>query len=201
MHPSRVPGPFGPKRVADRTPITTECCVFRRGLNIRPREPHKAEECTRTFSEGPVKNRTKNRHAKNHVFYYTKRPSSQIRSKTCGHIFKKRHTSRAKGALYKSDESRPEPARTGHSRLNEPGRAGNGKHVNMESLVSSGTERHKTTQMPPRAAPRRPQRPHPEAPRGPRGSQEPQERPLEPPRPAPRPARHTRNLRIFTMFW
>ena len=39
MHPSRVPGPFWPQRVADRTPITTECCVFRRGLKSGPREP------------------------------------------------------------------------------------------------------------------------------------------------------------------
>ena len=60
-------------------------------------------------------------------------------------FFKKRSASAAPGAFYK------------------PGRAGNGKHVNMESLVSSGTERPKTTQRPPRA-PRDPQRP-PEAPR------------------------------------
>ena len=39
VHPSRVPGPFWPKRVADRTPITTEGCVFRRGLKSGPREP------------------------------------------------------------------------------------------------------------------------------------------------------------------
>ena len=39
MHPSRVPGPFWPKRVADRTPITTDSCVFRRGLKSGPREP------------------------------------------------------------------------------------------------------------------------------------------------------------------
>ena len=62
-------------------------------------------------------------------------------------FFKKRCASAAQGAFYK------------------PGRAGNGKHVNMESLVSSGTERQKTTQKPQRA-PRDSQRP-PEAPRGP----------------------------------
>ena len=39
VHPSATPGPFWPKRVADRTPITTDSCVFRRGLKSGPREP------------------------------------------------------------------------------------------------------------------------------------------------------------------
>ena len=39
VHHSRVPGPFWPKRVADRTPITTDSCVFRSGLKSGPREP------------------------------------------------------------------------------------------------------------------------------------------------------------------
>ena len=39
VHPSAVPGPFWPKRVADRRPITTDSCVFRSGLKSGPREP------------------------------------------------------------------------------------------------------------------------------------------------------------------
>ena len=58
MHPSRVPDPFWPNRVADRTPITTEGCVFRRGLKSGPREPQRAEDRTRTFFEGSSRNRT-----------------------------------------------------------------------------------------------------------------------------------------------
>ena len=49
MHPSRVPGPFWPKRVADRTPITTVGCVFRRGLKSGPREPKERKSAPRRF--------------------------------------------------------------------------------------------------------------------------------------------------------
>ena len=59
MHPSRASGPFWPKRAPDRTPITTDSCVFRRGLKNGPREPHKAEECTHTFLKGSLKIRKK----------------------------------------------------------------------------------------------------------------------------------------------
>ena len=58
VHHSRVPGPCWPKRAPDRTPITTECCVLRRGLKSGPREPQRADECTRTFFEGSSRNRT-----------------------------------------------------------------------------------------------------------------------------------------------
>ena len=37
--PSRVQGPFWPTRAPDRTPITTDCCVLRRGIKSSPREP------------------------------------------------------------------------------------------------------------------------------------------------------------------
>ena len=59
VHHSRVPGPFWPKRAPDRTPITTDSCVFGRGLKNGPREPHKAEECTHTFLIGSLKIRKK----------------------------------------------------------------------------------------------------------------------------------------------
>ena len=49
MHHSRVPGPFWPKRVADRTPITTVGCVFRRGLKSGPREPKERKSGTARF--------------------------------------------------------------------------------------------------------------------------------------------------------
>ena len=58
MHPSRAPGPFWPKRAPDRTPITTDCCVLRRGLKSGPREPQRAEDRTRSFFEGSSRNRT-----------------------------------------------------------------------------------------------------------------------------------------------
>ena len=58
VHPSRVPGPFWPKRVPGRTPITMHSCVFRRGLKSGPREPQRAKERTRTFFEGSYRNRT-----------------------------------------------------------------------------------------------------------------------------------------------
>ena len=46
---SRVPGPFWPKRVADRTPITTEGCVLRRGLKSGPREPKERKSAPGRF--------------------------------------------------------------------------------------------------------------------------------------------------------
>ena len=49
MYPSRVPGPFWPKRVADRTPITTNGCVFRRGLKSGPREPKERKSAPGRF--------------------------------------------------------------------------------------------------------------------------------------------------------
>ena len=49
VHPSRVPGPFWPKRVADRTPITKECCVFCRGLESGPREPKERKSAPGRF--------------------------------------------------------------------------------------------------------------------------------------------------------
>ncbi len=52
-------------------------CVFRLGPKSGPREPRRAEERTRTFSEGPFKNRTKIKHAENQMFYDTKRLSDQ----------------------------------------------------------------------------------------------------------------------------
>ena len=49
MHQSRVPGPFWPKRVADRTPITTVGCVFRRGFKSGPREPKERKSAPARF--------------------------------------------------------------------------------------------------------------------------------------------------------
>ena len=49
VHHSRVPGPFWPKRVADRTPITTVGCVFRRGLKSGPREPKERKSAPARF--------------------------------------------------------------------------------------------------------------------------------------------------------
>ena len=49
VHPSRVPGPFWPKRVPDRTPITTDSCVFRSGLKSGPREPKERKSAPRRF--------------------------------------------------------------------------------------------------------------------------------------------------------
>ena len=51
VHHSRVPGPFWPKRVADRTPITTVGCVFRRGLKSGPREPKERKSAPAHFLE------------------------------------------------------------------------------------------------------------------------------------------------------
>ena len=39
VDPSRGPGPFWPTRAPDRTPITTDWCVLRRGIKSSPREP------------------------------------------------------------------------------------------------------------------------------------------------------------------
>ena len=49
VHHSRVPGPVWPKRVADRTPITTVGCVFRRGLKSGPREPKERKSAPARF--------------------------------------------------------------------------------------------------------------------------------------------------------
>ena len=49
VHHSRVPGPFGPKRVADRTPITAVGCVFRRGLKGGPQEPKERKSAPARF--------------------------------------------------------------------------------------------------------------------------------------------------------
>ena len=76
VHPSRVPGPFWPNRVADRTPITTEGCVFRRGLKNGPREPKERKSGPARFLKALNKLGIKmeeKKGAKTIVFYNAKR--------------------------------------------------------------------------------------------------------------------------------
>ena len=49
VHPYRSPGPFWPQIAPDRTPITTEGCVFRRGLKSGPREPKERKSAPERF--------------------------------------------------------------------------------------------------------------------------------------------------------
>ena len=77
MHHSRVPGPFWPTRVADRTPITTEGCVFRRGLKSGPREPKERKSAPARFLKALNKlglKMEKTKGAQTIVFYEAKRP-------------------------------------------------------------------------------------------------------------------------------
>ena len=77
VHHSRVPGPFWPKRVADRTPITTVGCVFRRGLKSGPREPKERKSAPARFLKALNKLGMKmeeNKGAQTTVFYEAKRP-------------------------------------------------------------------------------------------------------------------------------
>ena len=77
VHHSRVPGPVWPKRVADRTPITTVGCVFRRGLKSGPREPKERKSAPERFLKALNKLGIKmgnTKGAKTTVFYEAKRP-------------------------------------------------------------------------------------------------------------------------------
>ena len=72
-----MPGPFWPKRVADRTPITTEGCVLRRGLKSGPRESKERTSAPARFLKalnqvGLKMDKTKG--AQTIVFYEAKRP-------------------------------------------------------------------------------------------------------------------------------
>ena len=92
VHHSRVPNPFWPKRVADRTPITTEGCVFRRGLKSGPREPKERKSAPVRFLEALNKLGIKieeNNGAKTIVFYEAKRPSRKKGAKKRALIFQK----------------------------------------------------------------------------------------------------------------
>jgi hypothetical protein len=77
VHHSRVPGPFWPKRAPNRTPITTEGCVSRRGLKSGPREPKERKSAPRRFLKALNKLGQKmkeNKRAQTIVFYEAKRP-------------------------------------------------------------------------------------------------------------------------------
>ena len=72
-----MPGPFWPNRVADRTPITTEDCVFRRGLKNGPREPKERKSGPARFLKALNKlgqQIEENTGAQTIVFYDARRP-------------------------------------------------------------------------------------------------------------------------------
>ena len=114
VHPSRVPGPFWPKRAPDRTPITKECCVLRRGLKSGPREPKGRKSAPGRCLKAPPEIEPKLRHHKPCV----------LRCET------------AFGPQMGADAFQKTACLSSARPFYKPGRAGSGKHVNLESCVS-----------------------------------------------------------------
>ncbi len=105
VHHSKVPGPVWPKMVADRTPITTVGCVFRRGLKSGPREPKERKSAPARFLKALNKLGIKMEKTKVPKPLCFTRPNGRREKKEPKRgplFFKKRCASAALGAFWES---------------------------------------------------------------------------------------------------